>query len=89
MYLLLLGLCYLTNDIIAAERTIESYIINYNIFTNNEKCTLLRSLLEATKNFDLELFYSSINKYEKICGLSKLEMKLLLMIKNKFDIDLI
>lgn len=77
------GLCHLaSNDMVAARRAIDKYQDQDVSFSDTRECALLKELLEAVDEQDVERFTNAIFEYDQISKLDKWKTTILLRIKN-------
>uniref|UniRef100_A0A7S0VZQ9 Alpha-soluble NSF attachment protein n=1 Tax=Hemiselmis tepida TaxID=464990 RepID=A0A7S0VZQ9_9CRYP len=77
------GLCHIANrDVVSARRAIDRYQDQDVSFSDTRECTLLKELLEATDEADVEKFTNAVFEYDQISKLDKWKTTVLLRIKT-------
>lgn len=82
-YFLCAGICQLcTGDMVTASRAIDRYADQDESFANQRECKLLRDVLEACENNDVEAFTNVVYEYDSISKLDSWKTNKLLKVKN-------
>lgn len=85
-YLLKAGMCHLaTNDMVAANRALESYRDLDPSFSQTREHQLLVDLVEAVEEGDQEKFADKLFQYDQMSKLDKWKTTILLRVKEQIE----
>ncbi|KAI9839524.1 MAG: hypothetical protein M1819_002150 [Sarea resinae] len=85
-YFLKAGICHLaTNDLVAANRALESYRDLDPTFPSTREHQLLVDLTESVEQGDQEAFADKLFQYDQLSKLDKWKTTLLLRVKNSIE----
>jgi len=77
------GLCHFcTTDLVAAERSLQKYCDWDPSFSTQRECKLLKAILEAFKNLEVDEFTGAVAEYDSISKLDPWKTTILLRIKE-------
>ncbi|KAI9934963.1 hypothetical protein ASPWEDRAFT_44514 [Aspergillus wentii DTO 134E9] len=85
-YFLKAGICHLaTNDLVGANRALESYGDVDPTFASTRECQLLTDLLQTIEQGDQEAFADRLFQYDQLSKLDKWKTTILLRVKNNIE----
>ncbi|CAH3111810.1 unnamed protein product [Porites lobata] len=76
------ALCHMCIDIVEAQRAVDKYCDMYPAFQDTRECKLLRTLLEAKEEENVESFTEAVKEYDSISRLDQWLTTILLRIKK-------
>lgn len=76
------ALCHMCIDIVEAQRAVDKYCDMYPAFQDTRECKLLRTLLEAKEEENVETFTEAVKEYDSISRLDQWLTTILLRIKK-------
>lgn len=76
------ALCHMCIDIVEAQRAVDKYCDMYPAFQDTRECKLLRILLEAKEEENVESFTEAVKEYDSISRLDQWLTTILLRIKK-------
>ncbi|EDO32381.1 predicted protein [Nematostella vectensis] len=79
------ALCHMCVDVLEAQRAVEKYCDMHAAFQDSRECKLLRSLLEAQEEQNVEAFTEAVKEYDSISRIDQWLTTMLLRIKKSMN----
>ncbi|XP_031562782.1 alpha-soluble NSF attachment protein-like [Actinia tenebrosa] len=79
------ALCHMCVDVLEAQRAVEKYCDMHAAFQDSRECKLLKSLLEAEEEQNVEAFTEAVQEYDSISRLDQWLTTILLRIKKSMN----